>query len=154
MQELYYVVVFVLRPAGHSYELLMGRRAEGSYMGGTWQLISGRIEDDGETAWQAALREVREESGLAVRELYRLPTLARFYRSDVDAVCTGIPFAGIVDRDATPAINPEHTDLKWVSIDAAGELLMWPDDRTALSHVRSEILADGPAKPYLRISVP
>lgn len=154
MTSIHYVVVFVVRPVGESFELLLGRRADHLYMGGTWQLISGGIEPNGETAWQAALREVREETGLEVTELYRLPSLTQFYRPDVDAICVAPMFAAIVGADATLTINPEHAELSWVPIEQADDRLMWPGDREALVHVRTEILAGGRTKPYSRIALP
>lgn len=152
MQTIYYVAVLVIRPTDIGHELLMGLRAEGRYMGGTWQLITGSIEPN-ETAWQAALREVGEETGLVVRELYRLSHVTQFYRVDADAICVAPMFCAIVDAAAEPTINPEHTSLRWVPITEAAARLMWPGDRMALEQVRTDVLADGPAKPHLRIEL-
>ena len=151
MRTIFYVSVLVVRPSAAGHELLLGRRAEGRYMGGTWQLITGGIEPR-ETAWQAAVREVREETGLAITDLFRLAeNVMQFYRADVDAMCVAPMFCALVAADAVVTIDPEHTHLEWVPIDTAAARLMWPGDRSALAQVRSEILADGPAKPYLRI---
>jgi dihydroneopterin triphosphate diphosphatase len=150
MKQVYYVVNLVLRPAGAGYELLMARRAEGLYMGGTWQLISGGLEAN-ETAWEAGLREIREETGLRPREYYRLSTLTQFYRPDNDSLNTAPMFAAIVEANAEVVINHEHTDFAWIGLDDAEARLMWPGDRAALAEVRSVILADAPAKEYLSI---
>ncbi len=85
MNQKTYSIIFIIRPAGGSHEFLLARRSEGRYMGGTWQLISGGIEAD-ETAWQAALREMDEETGLKPLELYRLSHLTHFYRPDNDSL--------------------------------------------------------------------
>ena len=55
------VAVYVVRPdeSGTSHEFLQLRRSAGDYMGGTFQTIRGTSEP-GETAVQAALRELRE----------------------------------------------------------------------------------------------
>src|SRR4051812_43452616 len=95
MNTTYYVIVFVIRPAANGHEILLGRRAEGRYLGGTWQLITGAIEPD-ETAWQAGIREVREETGLAIQEMYRLSHLTQFYRPDIDSICVAPMFAAFV----------------------------------------------------------
>jgi dihydroneopterin triphosphate diphosphatase len=151
MKQVYYVVNFIVRPtATGGHELLMARRAEGKYMGGTWQLISGGIEP-GETAWQAALREMREETGLRPREFYRLSTLTQFYRPDNDSLNTAPMFCAIVDADAAVTINDEHTHFEWIDVAAASERLMWPGDRAALDEVRMVILGDGMAKAYMLI---
>lgn len=154
MKSIHYVTVFVVRPAGDGHELLLGLRAPDKYMGGTWQLISGGIEPDGETAWKAAVREVHEETGLVVAELYRLPGLAQFYRSDVDAVCLSPYFAALVAAGAQEVCNPEHSALRWVPIAQAEGHLMWPDDRAALGELRRDVLVDAPVKQYLRVALP
>ncbi|MDB5327956.1 MAG: hydrolase [Phycisphaerales bacterium] len=150
MTTTYYVIVFVIRPNGHSYEVLLGRRAEGRYLGGTWQLITGSIEPN-ETAWQAGVREVREETGLEIGAMYRVSHLTQFYRPDIDSICVAPMFAAFVEASVEPTINPEHTHLEWVSIDAAAERLTWPGDLTALEQIRQFILADHPIKPHLRV---
>jgi dATP pyrophosphohydrolase len=150
MKEVFYVVVLVIRPALESFELLMARRAEEIYMGGTWQLISGGLES-GETAWQAALRELWEETGLAPTEFFRLSTLTSFYRPDNDSLNTAPMFCALVSEDSSVAINAEHTHFEWLDVNAAPSRLMWPSDRQALDEVRSVILGNGPAKEYMRI---
>jgi dATP pyrophosphohydrolase len=150
---MHYVAVFVVRRSPAGDEFLMALRAQGRYMGGTWQLISGGIEAN-ETAWQAALRELHEETGLKADALYRLSTLTQFYRPDVDALCTAPMFCAIVAPEATVTINAENTDHAWIPRPAARARLMWPSDREAFDEVCREILDDGVTKPYLRIVLP
>lgn len=152
MNHVYYVVVLIVRPNASGYQLLMARRAEGKYMGGTWQLISGGLEPH-ETAWQAALREMQEETGLVPSEFYRLSTATTFYRPDNDSLNIAPMFCAIVPGDAAVTINAEHTEYVWVDVDEAASKLMWPSDLQALGETRTVILADGIAKPYLRINL-
>jgi dATP pyrophosphohydrolase len=150
LKQIAYAVFFVLRRRSGIIELLLARRAEGQYMGGTWQLITGGIEEK-ETAWQAALRELREETGLIPVEFYRLSAVNAFYRADVDAICHGIPFCAIVDPAAVVKLDHENTHFEWCSLESAEAKLMWSADRQTLAEVRQEILEDGPTKPYLRL---
>jgi dATP pyrophosphohydrolase len=151
--EIAYAVILIVRRTPGGDEFLMARRAAGKYMGGTWQLISGGIDPD-EMAWQAAIRELREETELLPTELYRLSTLTRFYRPDVDAICTGVMFCAIVAPDATVQINFENDEHAWIARANVADRLMWPSDKEAFAEVCREILDDGPAKPYLRIELP
>jgi dATP pyrophosphohydrolase len=150
MRHIHFVSILVIRPAPSGHELLMALREPAKYMGGTWQLISGALEAN-EAAWQAALREIREETGLAPREFYRLSALTSFYRADNDSLNTAPMFCAIVDEDAAVTINDEHTAFEWVQLDEASSRLMWPGDRQALEEVRSVILADCPARKHLQI---
>jgi dATP pyrophosphohydrolase len=91
MKHVYFMVVLIVRRHGDSHQLLLACRATGMYMGGTWQLISGGLEPH-ETAWQGALREMWEETGLVPAEFYRLSTLSNFYRPDNDSLNTAPMF--------------------------------------------------------------
>lgn len=150
MRHVYYVVVLIVRPHGGGHQLLMARRAAGKYMGGTWQLISGGLEP-GETAWQGALREMLEETGLAPAEFYRLSALTSFYRPDNDSFNIAPMFCAIVGEGAVVTIDPEHTAFDWVNVDEAASRLMWPSDRQALEELREVILGGGIAREYMRI---
>jgi dATP pyrophosphohydrolase len=150
MKQTYFAAVLIVRSRDNTFELLLAHRTEGSYMGGTWQLIGGRLEA-GEKAWQAALREMREETGLVPIEFYRLDALSHFYRSDDDSLNLAPMFCAIVDPGAVVTLNPEHSDFAWVNMEEAHSRLMWPGDIRALEEVKAVILGNGTAKPYMRI---
>jgi dATP pyrophosphohydrolase len=59
------IACHVVRPdeTGASHEFLQLRRRADDYLGGTWQIVRGTCLPD-EPAWQAALRELEEETGL------------------------------------------------------------------------------------------
>jgi dATP pyrophosphohydrolase len=152
MIQVHYVVVLIVRRCGGKHQLLMAKRSAGKYMGDTWQLISGGLEP-GETAWQGALREMREETALVPQEFYRLSTLTQFYRPDTDSLNTAPMFCAMVSEDSQVRINEEHLASEWVDLEQANSLLMWPSDRQALQELQSVILADGIAKQYMRIAI-
>lgn len=153
MKHTHFVAVLVIRRQGGDHQLLMVRRADGIYMGGTWQLVTGALEPD-ETAWQAALREMQEETGLSPVEFYRLSTLTNFYRPDNDSLNTAPMFCAVVKNDALVTINAENSGFEWVNVTEAESRLMWPGDRQALEELRSVIIGNGIAKEYMRISRP
>ena len=145
-----YVYCFVARPAGASHELLQLRRSAGRSMGGTWQLVSGGIEA-GETAWQAAIRELREETGLAPREFFQLDVVNTFYLAAGDSIIHAPMFCAMVEADAKVTLNHESTEFRWKPRSEFSSALMWPGERAAFGELCAEILDDGPAKPFLRI---
>jgi dATP pyrophosphohydrolase len=153
MLQNYYVVVLIIRSHRGKFELLMASRAEGKYMGGTWQLISGGLEPN-ETAWQGALREMREETELMPIEFYRLSTLTNFYRPDNDSLNTAPMFCAIIDENSRVKINHEHSEFECIDVQEADSRLMWPSDREALKELRSVILGNSLAKEFMRIPLP
>lgn len=150
MKQVYYAVNFVIRPSTHGYELLLVRRTQGRYMGGTWQLVSGKIQSD-ETALEAGLREIREETGIKPIEYYRIPEVSQFYRHEDNSINTMVSFLAITTHDVQVRLNKEHTDSQWVTLDQAIEMLIWPVDRSALESARRMILNNSAVKPHLRI---
>lgn len=141
---------FIVRPVGNSHEFLQMRRAAGDFMGGSWQTVYGKIEP-GETAWQAALRELREETGLAPVEFYQLDTVNTFYLAATDEIWHVPMFCAIVDPQAVVRLNAEHDAVRWVPRAQAIDAFIWPGEKSALVELFREILNDGPAKPHMRI---
>jgi dATP pyrophosphohydrolase len=143
---------FVLRPApvGGEAEFLQMRRAPGEYLAGAWSTVRGKIEE-GEKAWEAALRELNEEAGIQPTEFYQLDTIDIFYLWHDDTLwhCPG--FCAVVGRDAAITLNEEHDAMRWVGQSDIDRLFIWPGERAQLAEVRREILDNGPAKSYLRI---
>jgi dihydroneopterin triphosphate diphosphatase len=149
------VSVYVVRPdaAGTSYDFMQLRRVATARLGGgTFQNVRGGIEPD-ETAWRAALRELREEASLRPREFYRLGTIETFYISQDDTLWHAVPFCAIVDRDAQVVLNNEHDAVRWVPLRDAKDAFIWANEWPVLDEIERVILSDGPAKPHLRIDV-
>lgn len=146
---------FVLRPTTnpdreHTHDFLQMRRAAGDFMGGTWQTVYGRIEAD-ETAWQAALRELREETGLAPVQFYQLDTVNTFYLAATDEIWHVPMFCAIVDPQAQVTLNAEHDAVRWLAQTEATDAFIWPGEKLALIELFREILGDGQARPHMLI---
>lgn len=123
-----------------------------NYMGFTWQLVTGKIKD-GEKAYEAALRELLEETGLRPVEYYQVDRVNTFYLALNDSLNHVPMFVAIVDKNAAVRLNPEHTDHRWLDRNVFAGQLMWPGEREAFAEVCREILDDGPAKKHLRIQL-
>ena len=160
------VSVLVVRPDADaaSHEFLQLRRSRGEYLAGTFQAVRGRIEE-GEPAWRAALRELREETGLTPDEFYRLGTVETIYLpgpTDADdgagdAVRLCPAFCAVVPPGSEPTLNDEHDAARWVArrdaqADPAAHF-MWASEWPAVAEVCRVVLDGGPAKPYLRVEL-
>lgn len=147
----------VVRPsADGSYDFLQLLREPDDYLGGTWQSIRGRIEDD-ETAADAALREMREESGLVPVEFYRLAILETFFipgkSAQTDVIWHCASFCAIVAPNPQVRLNQEHTDFRWIPRAQIDAHTMWASERAVIASLCRDILDDGPARLHLRIEM-
>lgn len=135
------VDVVVLRRVGRSWRVLTLERAPGARSTGAWEIVHGSIEP-GEPPVQAALRELREETGLTPDRLYSI-TANPFYLAKSDTLQISIAFAAVV-KSATFTLGPEHTRAKWETLAAATKHLAWPRTHDLLRQV-AWILRDGTA---------
>ena len=137
------VIVYVLRPAADGFETLQLLRRPGGYLADTWQFPGGKI-DDGETAPQAAVRELSEETGLTPRRLQFLTHVSTFYVPMLDAVLHATNFCAFVEVADAIRLNEEHTDLRWIGRSRFRQDVMWPTDRRALAEIWREHLPGSP----------
>lgn len=146
------VDVFVFQRAAGGVRFLLLRRAPQKRLGATWQAVHGKIEA-GETATQAALRELREETGLFPLRLWQLESVNTFYIADLDRVLMCPGFAVEVDEGAGVVLSDEHTEYDWLPVGQAVERFMWPGQRRAVREIMEEIIRPGLAEPFLRINL-
>lgn len=118
------VVVVVRRPDGRVLVLLRSPER-----GGYWNLVAGGVEP-GETAAEAAARELAEEIGLRAPVVpldlelgYELPA----GRVRLHAFLAEAP-AGF-----EPALDVEHVDRRWCAPEEAMALLAYPEPREAVA---------------------
>ena len=117
------------------------------------RLVSGRgcIEAN-ETAWQTALREVTEETGLRLAELWSGDFCEQFYEADKDRITMLPVFIGVVPPDAEVVLNAEHDGYKWLGYEEADRLLAFPGQRKMLAAVKAGFI-DRQPHALLRIPI-
>jgi len=135
------VDVFVLRRRGGEWDALTLERAHGARCPGAWETVHGRIET-GERPEDAAIREVREETGLTVERLYNI-TVQPFYLHQQGAVMLAVVFAAVVP-DAQLQLSPEHIHAEWLPIADAERRFAWPRERANVRDA-AELLSGGDA---------
>jgi len=126
------VDVYVLRMGAGTTEALVLRRAPGERCAGTWEAVHGHI-DEGETPAAAALRELREETGLTPGRLYNVSRVETFYLHARDVVALIPVFCAIVPPGSQVALSAEHDRGEWLAPDEAARRFAWPRERRALA---------------------
>ena len=142
------VSVVVLREIAGKTQVLLLERADS--LVGEWCPVAGGLEP-GETAWQGALRELFEETGLAPERFYSADFCEQFYVTQNDMILTIPVFVAYVDAAAKVVLNEEHSDFQWLSLKAARKRVPFAGQRNVLRHVKQCFVKRSPSK-YLQIS--
>ena len=124
------IEVHLLSLVDSEWTVLALQRSSTTRCPGAWETVHGRIEA-GEEPEDAAVREVREETGLTVQRLYNV-TVQPFYLHRTHVVELSVVFAAFVDRSAPVTLGAEHSMHEWLSPDAASERFFWPAERSAM----------------------
>jgi dATP pyrophosphohydrolase len=121
-------------------------------MFGLWQQVAGKVEE-GETAVEAILREINEETGVFPKALYSVNTIESFY--DIEhAIIMMIPaFVAILDESSEIELSHEHSEFKWLSADDAKKLLTFHLQRNSIDLICEVFVRNEPPE-ALRIDIP
>ncbi len=146
------VDVYVVRGAGDGLECLALRRGPGGRCPGSWEAVHGHIEP-GEAPADAALRELREETGLAPARFYNLSRVETFYLHRQDELAFVPVFCAFAAPGDTVRLGPEHDAFAWLPVSEAQRRLAWPREARALDDiVRLMGTGDaGPVEDVLRV---
>ena len=138
------VDVFVVRPLPDGWRVLALQRGRETRCPTAWEPVHGHIEP-GETPEEAAIRELREEAGLAPDRLY-VVRVSPFYVRRTRTLQLAVVFAAFVDGDAGVTIADEHQRFEWLTVDDALARFAFPGERASLREV-VELLSTGDAGP-------
>ncbi len=135
-----FVEVIVFRQHGHQTEILVLQRSTTERLyPGMWQFVTGKVRD-GETALEAARREMLEETGLKASVLWVVPGINAFYGASTDTVFVTPQFVAQVDPSTEVALSSEHQAARWMPPDDARRSVLWPANRTLVNYVELELL--------------
>ena len=144
------VSIVVVKGAGAGTQALLLQRAS-EYLRGVWSYVAGHIEPN-ETAWQAASRELAEETGLVAQALYATSFCEQFYDASSDCVMVVPAFVARVDHSCVVRLNGEHSAFRWLTFSAAIRELPFGSQRDLFAHVRREFI-DRPPPGHLQIAI-
>ena len=125
--------VFIKTKSGLKYLLL--KRAEEKIYGGLWQCVTGKIEAD-EPAWETAVRELKEETGLTPLNMFVADHVSKFYEANKDRMNL-IPVFGIEVESDEVKLSDEHSKFMWADFDFAFKKLVWRGQKDGLFSVNN-----------------
>lgn len=118
--------VYVYRITEDKPQFLLLKRSAHKIYAGQWRMIGGKVRPD-ETYWQAALRELTEETGFSPKNFWAIPSVNTFYEAKSDQIHQIPAFAVEVASHSDPVLDDEHTGFEWIDADDADSYLNWPE---------------------------
>jgi len=131
--------------------LLLRRAPDEPVYPNLWQVVTGTI-DNGETAVETAFRELQEETGLHVEELWVLPYVGSFFDVRNNTFVMVPCFAAVVDAaEAQVQLSAEHSDYRWLALEDAVATLEMPSHIEGAKMFQTYILGRIDTAPFRRV---
>ncbi len=130
--------------------LLLKRSDDNKVHPGIWQIVTGRIEEN-EKAFETALRELKEETGLTAKRFFVLPKVTQFYTYKNDSINI-IPLFLAEAEYKDVVISDEHSEYGWFEINEAINKIHWLSQKENLWEINSTLENMNPEKTYIEIN--
>ena len=131
---------YVYRQTNDGLKFLLMKRNLNKIYEHLWQGVAGKIED-GETAPEAAIRELKEETGFDPVKVFVADHVSRFYEVHGDRINL-VPVFGIEVNSDEVILSEEHIDFKWVTIEEALNTLVWNGQKKGIQTVHDMVISD------------
>lgn len=105
-------------------KILLMKRVKGDF----WCRVAGKIEAN-ETAPQAILREIGEETAIQVKQLFSADYLEQFCEASLNVIEMIPAFVGFCKENQLVVLNHEHTEYKWCNLTEAKGLVVFSSQR-------------------------
>ena len=131
---------YIYRKTKDGVKYLILKRAKTKMYEHLWQGVAGKIEK-GEQSWQAAIRELKEETGLGPLRIFVADHVSKFYETHGDRVNL-VPVFGVEVASDIVLLSSEHSDFKWVDYDSACSYLVWEGQKKGITVVNEMIISN------------
>jgi len=131
---------YVYKKSDNGFDFLILKRADTKIYEHLWQGIAGKIEKN-EKSWQAAIRELKEETGLNPRKIFIADHVSKFYEAHQDRI-NFVPVFGIEVNNEKVTLSNEHCDYKWVDFETASSHLVWNGQKKGIHAVNQMLLSN------------
>ena len=131
---------YVFNRKSKEIRFLLLKRAKTKIYEHLWQGVAGKIEA-GEAAWEAAIRELKEETGFEPVRIFVADHVSKFYEAHGDWV-NMVPVFGIEVEDEEVLLSDEHCEFKWVDFNTAHQTLIWSGQKDGIAAVFNMLNSD------------
>ncbi len=153
------IAVYVYRRTPQLEFLQIRRSANTGEYQHSWQTVYGGVEQNADGSWketavQAALRELQEETALVPTHLWQVEYLESFYFMPHDYVLVMPVFGAEVMPNAEITLNDEHEAHRWVPESEISTAFMWRTQREALAILLAELRHPSTTQLFLTVPLP
>ena len=131
---------YVFSRKNKEIRFLLLKRAKTKIYEHLWQGVAGKIES-GETSWEAAIRELKEETGFEPVRMFVADHVSNFYEAHGDRVNL-VPVFGIEVENEEVILSDEHCEFQWVDFDTAYQTLIWVGQKDGIAAVFNMLNSD------------
>ena len=129
---------YVYRRTDNGIVFLLMKRNLNKIYEHLWQGVAGKIEE-GETSSEAAIRELKEETGLSPMNMFVADHVSKFYEVHGDRINL-VPVFGIEVDSEIINLSEEHISYKWVDINEALNTLVWNGQKKGIQTVHDMVI--------------
>jgi len=117
------VEIFIYRKIDNEYKFLLLKRDKSEVHPGIWSIAGGEIEKD-EKAYEAAIREMNEETGLTAKHIYVIDIVNTFYEMNDDELHV-VPLFLAEAEEGEAELSDEHSEYGWMNYEDAHNKIYW-----------------------------
>lgn len=109
---------------GDDYKLLALKTSEDKKVyPNIWQCVTGKINAN-EKPYEAAIRELKEETGIKSKSMYVIDEVSFYYEAAYDRMNI-IPIFGIIASSNKIRLSDEHQAYKWITSNEILKTFLW-----------------------------
>jgi len=142
---------YVYRKTTEGIKYLILKRAKTKIYEHLWQGVAGKIEK-GEEAWEAAIRELKEETKLTPLTMFIADHISIFYEKHGDRI-NFVPVFGIEVKSDDVLLSNEHCEFKWVEFEKALSHLVWNGQKKGINVINEMIISNDERMKWSRIKL-
>ena len=139
----------ICRETESGYKYLLLKRSSNQIYPNIWQCVTGKIKLN-ESAHKAAIRELKEETGLSPINFWTLDHVNYFYESKKNRMNL-IPVFGAEVDSSLIKLSLEHTEYKWCTIDEGIKLTLWNKQKEGLKIFHKMLTSEEQKSIFLKL---